>query len=385
MSTALGFPNKWLQVLSLVFHFFSLIAVAHCISSLKAHREFSSWSSMRKVRWVKVLIFITLLNAWFYLLFSGVLLFGVGLESSEGSCAFAIYLCVAFYAVSRFFGYLFLIENVHIVWRNTPSSSRLDSKIYRLSLFTVSLDLVIVVLMFIGRLNYIREKDGSCILGLKRFSILPVLVYEIYTSLFLNGLFLWPLLKSQQNNDKRVKSLAIRILVASMISFAIGITNGIVVIILNHQLGWLCLLSCETVVVVNALTVFWVMSGSQSNDSHTSSGSASAVSSSSRPGAIRLSSLHSRTGESQDDTDFRATSTKLKSSDYRDMPSSAQDQLRPLDSEFEGSCRPPKRVTFSSDCKEDEEEIALETRTFASPSLEIWVETHVSSSTHDLM
>jgi hypothetical protein len=101
-----------------------------------------------------------------------VLVLGVGMSQSNTSCALGIFSCIGqstvivrilvepgliwdarlvavFYALSKIFIYLFLIEKVHIVGNtNLP---RLKSKLYILCMVGMLPYLLVLVLMIIGR------------------------------------------------------------------------------------------------------------------------------------------------------------------------------------------------------------------------------------------
>ncbi|CAE6531515.1 unnamed protein product [Rhizoctonia solani] len=112
------------------------------------------------------------------------------------------------------------------------------------------------IMMTIGRIAFFRP-DMTCIIGLKPFSSIALLGYDLFTNVFLNGMFLWPLLRSRLIN-LQLRAVARRTLVAAVAALATSITNVAVLTVLKHELGWVCLGSCATDVTLNALVIFWL-------------------------------------------------------------------------------------------------------------------------------
>ncbi|CUA72596.1 hypothetical protein RSOLAG22IIIB_10157 [Rhizoctonia solani] len=113
------------------------------------------------------------------------------------------------------------------------------------------------ILMVVGRIAFLRSTDMACIIGLRPFSSIPLLSYDVFTNVFLNAMFLWPLLRSKLFNS-HLRAVARRNLVAAAAALATSITNVAIIMVLKHELGWVCLGSCTTDVTLNALAIFWV-------------------------------------------------------------------------------------------------------------------------------
>ncbi|KAG8734367.1 hypothetical protein FRC11_004373 [Ceratobasidium sp. 423] len=186
---------------------------------------------------------------------AGVLVLGTGLSKDEMSCSLGIYACIALYVLSKILTYGFLIEKVHVVWGGAHQP-RLKSPVYRICLITYA---VVIVLMLLGRIALIRS-DGACIIGLRRLASLTLLIYDLYINIFLTGLFIWPLVRSKLINP-RLKSVAIRTLVAAFAALTTSTLNIAILTVMNgRQLGWVCLGSCGTDATINAIVLFWVTS-----------------------------------------------------------------------------------------------------------------------------
>ncbi|KAK1218997.1 hypothetical protein PQX77_018300 [Marasmius sp. AFHP31] len=197
---------------------------------------------------------------------SGMLIFGVGLETTQAACHGAIVICIVFYTSSKILIYLFLSEKVFLIWSITAVGGRFRSPVYLVCLGTMIGYLVVLILMIRGKIHFWRD-DGVCVIGLKAFSSIPLLVYDLYLTVFLNGLFLWPICRSNIGNP-RIKRVAIRTLVASVAALVTSAVNiGVLTIQHGRQLGWVCLGSCGTDVVFNAIAIFWVTNANSDTQS----------------------------------------------------------------------------------------------------------------------
>ncbi|KAH8831847.1 hypothetical protein DL96DRAFT_1553072 [Flagelloscypha sp. PMI_526] len=249
-----GFQSTGFQVLSAAIYLLGISVVSHCLSRRVAVEDWSSFTAIREIKWARKCIILILADSWLFLFSSALLMFGVGLELNPFVCAASIYLCVAFYATSKVLLYLFLVEKVHIVWNpHGADSPRMKSKVFILGIITVSMYLVVIGLMVVGRNHYFRD-DGTCIIGLKHYASVTLLAYDL--------LFLYPLIKTSLKNP-RVTRVAIRTLIASAVSLTTSSVNMAVLTLLKgHELGWICLgAGCGVDVIVNACALFWATRG----------------------------------------------------------------------------------------------------------------------------
>ncbi|KAF9269234.1 hypothetical protein L218DRAFT_428406 [Marasmius fiardii PR-910] len=249
------FPSVGLQVLSSLVHFLGVTVVTHCLSRRLASL---SLSGIFELPWSRLCILLIFIDSWGFLFTGGVLVFGVGLESSSSICGSAILLCIACYASSKVLIYLFLIERVHVVWTSTTSStSRFKSTVDRLCYLTVAPYVVIIVLLLLGRISELTGGNQACVIGLKPIGSIPLLTYDLYINLFLTVLFFWPLFRNGHLSP-RVKRLAVRTLVASIASLTTSTVNIAVLTARNgREYGWVCLGSCSADVIVNAVALYW--------------------------------------------------------------------------------------------------------------------------------
>ncbi|CAE6529074.1 unnamed protein product [Rhizoctonia solani] len=270
------FPNQSMQTLSSIIHLFGAVRMFYPCVLFRAPddrrnifllADVVEYVLAQTMRTLGLLGFVSPLSdslsarliiqpSWLFLFATGILIGGAGMSSAFINCALGIYSCILLYAGSKVLIYCFLIEKVHIVWGGTHQP-RLHSKVYLGCLITMLPYAAIVILMLIGRVAYFRD-DRSCIIGLKAYASLSLLIYDLYINIFLTGMFLWPLFRSRLSNPK-IKKMAMRTLAAAFAGLTTSTINIAVLTIMHgQQLGWVCLGSCGTDVTVNALVLFWV-------------------------------------------------------------------------------------------------------------------------------
>ncbi|KAL0569622.1 hypothetical protein V5O48_012348 [Marasmius crinis-equi] len=176
-------------------------------------------------------------------------------------------MCVIFYGSSKVLIYCFLVEKVHLVWSPTAETGgRLKSRIW---LFCTALNMgyvVVLVLMCLGLIHYYRA-DGACVIGLQPFSSIPLIAFDLFITILLNVLFIYPLVSAKIANPK-LRAVVIRTVAASIVALITSTVNiAILTMLHGHELGWVCLGSCGTDVILNALTIFYVTRGSEGTTS----------------------------------------------------------------------------------------------------------------------
>ncbi|KAJ8090016.1 hypothetical protein PM082_018595 [Marasmius tenuissimus] len=260
------FPSVGLQAFCSILHLLGLSLLSHCLSR-RVYTEGlgHSWGSIRQLTWSRLCILLIFLDSWLFMFTSGILIFGIGLETDRRACQAGILTCVAFYATSKILIYCFLVEKVHVVWSPTAvPGERWRSPIHWICFTSLLIYSAIVTLMVIGHVVEWKE-DQICTIGLKAFSSIPLLSFDLYITILLNGLFLWPLFQSSVANPV-IRTMAVRTLVASIAALTTSLVNiGVLTLQHGKQLGWVCLGSCGADVILNALAIFWVTLGGQNN------------------------------------------------------------------------------------------------------------------------
>ncbi|KAF9037678.1 hypothetical protein BJ165DRAFT_1317812, partial [Panaeolus papilionaceus] len=263
------FPSVGLQLLCALVCFLGLTILSHCISR-RVQYENLTYNGIKTMPWPRLSVILMFCDSWLFLLASGLLVFGVGLEYSRAVCISAIYVCVVFYSSAKFFVYAFLAEKVHIVWSPTVGIRRFESPVYLTCIVSVSLYCIVMTLMLGGPIFETAE-NGACVIGLKPLASIPLLVYDIYINIFLTFMFVYPLLRSRLMSSG-VRRLALKTCIAALVALTTSTINIVVLIVLNgRELAWVNLTACSADIIVNAVAIFWV-SGKKSSRDYPSSG-----------------------------------------------------------------------------------------------------------------
>ncbi|KAH7320534.1 hypothetical protein B0J17DRAFT_710822 [Rhizoctonia solani] len=249
------FPNPGMRILSAIIHFLGSSTLAYCIALRIRTARMASINELKALSWPRFCILMILVVSWMFIVGTGILIHGIGLSSSQDACSSGLFMCIWLYALTKVFIYAFLTEKVRVVW-DIVAQPRLSSPVYLICLLVMLPFAAMPIMMTIGRIAFFRS-DMSCILGLKPFSSIALLGYDLFTNVFLNAMFLWPLLRSRLIN-LQLRAVARRTLVAAVAALATSITNVAVLTVLKHELGWVWLGSCATDVTLNALVIFWL-------------------------------------------------------------------------------------------------------------------------------
>ncbi|KZW02625.1 hypothetical protein EXIGLDRAFT_829153 [Exidia glandulosa HHB12029] len=263
------FPSAGLRILSNIIHYLGVSICAYCFARRSSMDKLWTWHGCTALSFAKFCILAVFLDSWVFLTLTGILISGVGLSENFVACDLAIYSCIFAYGVSKIFVYFFLIEKVHIVWRTGAANvSRLKSPVYRFCLAVMIPYIGVFVIMIVGKVAFQRD-DGICVIGLRPYASLPLISYDLFINVFLTGMFLWPIFHSRFSNP-RLKAVARRTLIAAVTGLTTSCVNmGILTIKHGEELGWVCLASCGTDVVVNAVVIYWVTGGSSQSNAPT--------------------------------------------------------------------------------------------------------------------
>ncbi|KAJ6577034.1 hypothetical protein DFH09DRAFT_1450653 [Mycena vulgaris] len=253
------FPSPGLQFLSAWIHFLGVTILTYFISCRVYPENLTTRRGWDRLTWPRLSIILIMIDSYLFILSTGLLIFGVGLQTNHHACSAAIFLCVAFYTTSKILIYAFLTEKVYIVWGS--GAKRLRCPVYLTCVGTIVLYFGVMLAMYFARIAHFRDGDGVCIIGLKPAASLPLIIFDLYINVLLTSLFLWPIFRFSNVNPK-LKRVATRTLIASVAALSTSTVNiGLLTIFHGRQLGWLCLGSCGIDVVFNAAALFWVTSG----------------------------------------------------------------------------------------------------------------------------
>ncbi|THU98139.1 hypothetical protein K435DRAFT_753241 [Dendrothele bispora CBS 962.96] len=254
-----------LRAVSGAVHLLGVSILSHCLS----HRvpPLNSWVQWKNLTWGRACMILVLFDSWLFVFFSGVLANGVGLTLAPLPCTLAIYACITFYGVSKFFIYAFLSEKVYIVWSGGNQTPRFRTLVYKICAFVLMLYIAVTVLVITGRQSAIRD-DGVCIIGLKKTATLSLIAYDLFLNVFLTAMFLWPLWRSHIISPP-LRHVAKRTLYGACASLILSASNiAILTAVGGNENGYICLSACVTDVTLNALVLFWVSSSSYPSRGH---------------------------------------------------------------------------------------------------------------------
>lgn len=261
------FPNHGFQVLSSVLSLLGVSVVSWVFSRRTAYDNLLSLEGWKALSWPRLCTTLVFFVSWAFIFCAATLINGTGLSMNHVTCTLGIFSCIVLYALTKLFIYAYLIEKVWLVWSpkmpgHMGKQSRWRSPLYRGCLLSLVPFIVIIVFMIVGRIAIIRQ-DGACVIGLKGYASLSLLIYDLLLTLCLTLAFVWPLTRGDIIS-MRLRRIASRTLVASIVALITSTVN-ITVLTSMHgkQLGWVCLASCGTDVTINAMVIAWVSGGQE--------------------------------------------------------------------------------------------------------------------------
>ncbi|KAF8309473.1 hypothetical protein DL93DRAFT_2170308 [Clavulina sp. PMI_390] len=276
MSSNMIFPSAGKQALSAVIHFLGTAVLSVCLARRVAFEDLNTlrgWKNLTVARLSLILVFAFSLA---FMMSTGILIHGVGLEDTITSCSLAIWSCILLYTTTKLLIYIFLSERVWMVWSNlsatkaalqsvqaqnrntlaqpnppatpkTPSEWRTAvSKRFRNPVSVVCLISlvgygVVIFLLLASRIAEFRTQDGSCVIGLGRVGSIPLLTYDAYITVLLTALFVWPL-RFKKGMSDGLRRLTTRTLIASFAALSTSTVNITVLTVLHgKELGWVML------------------------------------------------------------------------------------------------------------------------------------------------
>ncbi|KAH7197122.1 uncharacterized protein B0J16DRAFT_327501 [Fusarium flagelliforme] len=220
-----------------------------------------SWSRLPFVAWLVLIIYI---DSYGFVFTSAILQQVFGVNSSFNICHGAILLCLICYVTTKILIYVFLVEKAHVIRSST--TRRRNSKLYLFNMITLLVGYgVVVVMNFMFRIA--RIVNGECFIGMQKISMIPLIAFDAVVNVYLTILFLIPLknLYSFKNLPKtgansRLRSVAVRTFVGACCTLTSSIVNLTVLMVLNGEPGWVCLMCCNSDVLFSAIVVQWVTS-----------------------------------------------------------------------------------------------------------------------------
>ncbi|KAG5979332.1 hypothetical protein E4U55_005298, partial [Claviceps digitariae] len=123
-----------------------------------------------------------------------------------------------------------------------------------------------------------RLENGECIIGMKTIAMIPLISFDALVNLYLTIIFIIPLrqLYSYKNMPRtpanaRLRSVAFRTFGGSVCSLISSITNLSVLMSLDGEPGWVCLICCNCDILFSAVIIQWVTSKDNAGTSRVAS------------------------------------------------------------------------------------------------------------------
>lgn len=175
------------MVISVVLAMISLVIISSFLT--QRFLAVKVWSRLPPVQWM---VFAIYADSFLFVFATAILQFGFGVDTSASICESAILLCLACYVTTKILIYMFLVEKAFII-RSGSKKLRIHSKLYLFNTIVVlGAYCVVVVLNFVYRITKIEHKQ--CIIGMERYAMIPLIVYDLLVNIYLTILFVLPLL-----------------------------------------------------------------------------------------------------------------------------------------------------------------------------------------------
>ncbi|OTA06836.1 hypothetical protein A9Z42_0076310 [Trichoderma parareesei] len=208
-------------------------------------------------------VFAIYADSYVFVVATAVLQHSLGVNSSYGICEAAIILCLVCYVTTKFI-YLFLAEKAYII--RGATMPRLRSKLYLVnSLGMLTIYVAVVILNFVFRIT--DMENGECIIGMKTAAMVPLISFDTVINVYLTIMFLIPLKKLYSFNNMprtraniRLRMAAFRTFCGAVCTLVSSIVNLSVLMALNGEPGWVCLMCCNCDILFSAIVIQWVTS-----------------------------------------------------------------------------------------------------------------------------
>ncbi|KAI0339829.1 hypothetical protein BDW22DRAFT_1335278, partial [Trametopsis cervina] len=179
-----------------------------------------------------------------FLWIAGVLVQGVGLTTNARTCAAGVHASVILYGFSKVFIYVFLAEKVHVVWAPSTGRPRHASPVYLTCMALVAIYIVIISNLLVMSRSGLNNK-AQCIVGMQTAGTYMLLGVDIFISVTLTSLFIWPLWRHNFRSPL-LRRVTARSMTATLITLPTSCVNmGVLAWHHSEELGWAFVISWE--------------------------------------------------------------------------------------------------------------------------------------------
>ncbi|KAF4302018.1 hypothetical protein GTA08_BOTSDO10329 [Botryosphaeria dothidea] len=241
------------RIVSMLLSLVALCIISVCF--LRRVQNIRSWSSLPLG---SMLIIGIYLDSFLFVFITAVFK-DVGLNESVSICRVAILLCLTLYLSTKVCVYLFLVEKAYIVrGSNIP---RLKDKLHMFNICAAMGPYgVLAILNIIWRFSHV--KDGTCIIGMEKKALMPLIIFDVAVNVYLTALFIVPLrrLYSYKNKDNNVRTMAFRTFIGSCATLTSSVANLTLLMLLDGEPAWICFITCNAEILFSVLVLHWVTS-----------------------------------------------------------------------------------------------------------------------------
>ncbi|CAM1504203.1 Fc.00g017940.m01.CDS01 [Cosmosporella sp. VM-42] len=256
------------------------------VTDRRLAQRFLAIKVWRRLPFVVWLVFAIYLDSYCFVFATALLQQSFGVNSSEGMCSGAILLCLVCYVTTKLI-YVFLTEKAYII--RSTTKKRLRSKLYIFNSFgMLVIYTVVVIFNFVFRIT--RIENGQCIIGMRSIAMIPLISFDFVVNVYLTILFLIPLknLYSFRNIARspaniRLRHVAFRTFVGAVCTLISSIVNLSVLMALDGEPGWVCLMCCNCDILFSAIVIQWVTSKDNAGSANSPISSANAGEPNPRP------------------------------------------------------------------------------------------------------
>ncbi|KAK1988309.1 hypothetical protein LZ30DRAFT_776984 [Colletotrichum cereale] len=247
----------------------TIMSVVICLVSISIISGFfaqrsAALKNWRRIPFVVWLVFAIYADSYLFVFVTAILQFALGVNTNIQICDGAILLCLVCYVTTKVLIYMFLVEKAHII--RGAAKPRLKSKLYIFNSFIMlGVYAVIAILNFIFRIT--RIDHGQCYIGMQKVSMIPLISFDAVVNIYLTILFLIPLKSmysfkhcSKTPANTRLRTVALRTFIGALCTLTSSIVNLTVLMVLDGEPGWVCLMCCNSDVLFSAIVVQWVTS-----------------------------------------------------------------------------------------------------------------------------
>ncbi|KAF2216961.1 hypothetical protein CERZMDRAFT_80958 [Cercospora zeae-maydis SCOH1-5] len=239
------------EVVSLVTSMASLpiIAVFCWQRFLQAkHKAFTVASSCLLLTYITSFLFVFVLTVVLHIR-----------AENHGLCDSTILLCLTLYVVSKMAGFLFLIERAYII--SWPVNPRHKTPEYILSCFALFVPYTIVASLSMKySIAYVNDAK-VCIIGIKMYALIPLLLVEVLSYLYLTLRFLFPLLMVHfggQGLLLPLRRVVMRTTIGTGITMLSTLSVKISLTMFNGEPAWLCCMTCKIDALIACAILHWI-------------------------------------------------------------------------------------------------------------------------------